>query len=106
VAERWVRAPEDKPGAFARPSAGGPSSYTLSRRGAAPNAKTLPESDIPGYDAFLQLYADDARMRLVVLVSDEHDDVPRRGRCRDVAHRDACKLLTTLSLLCTPPCAP
>jgi FAS-associated factor 2 len=67
AADRWLRALEEETGA------GAPAAEGLRRRG---GERALPPFVVAGYDAFLKLCADEARVGCVVLVSDEHDDVP------------------------------
>jgi FAS-associated factor 2 len=88
-AERWVRSLEEETGAVRPGSAttasasgaeAGPSSVTHRGGSGTGEAKILPEFMISSYDTFLKLCTDEARIGCVILVSDEHDDVPEFKR--------------------------
>ncbi|KAL0568402.1 UBX domain-containing protein 10 [Marasmius crinis-equi] len=97
--ERWIRELEEETGAICIGKAGtrgvssglqagvgeaGPSTLTARTSGAATYSsadadagrKYLPDFALGTYDQFLRVCSQEARIGCVVLVSDEHDDVP------------------------------
>lgn len=93
VADRWVRELEEETGGIRESRLGefdgfststgtdvqaGPGPSTLSRRNEAARAhrRLIPEFYLGGYEEVLKLAQREYRLLCVVLVSNEHDDVP------------------------------
>ncbi|KAJ7103788.1 hypothetical protein C8R44DRAFT_834579 [Mycena epipterygia] len=81
-ADRWVRELEEETGAQCISASGvnaGPGPSTLSHRGTA-DRKVLPDFTLGTYEEALRVCQRDARIACIVLVSEEHDDVPEFKR--------------------------
>ncbi|KAI0262629.1 hypothetical protein BC834DRAFT_891002 [Gloeopeniophorella convolvens] len=91
VSDRWVRSLEEETGAHclsrASPAVNiGPSSSQrqasdLRSRLGAGSLKVLPDFTLGSYDEILRLCQSEIRIGCIILVSDEHDDVPDFKRC-------------------------
>ncbi|KAJ7705248.1 hypothetical protein B0H17DRAFT_1156753 [Mycena rosella] len=84
-ADRWVRELEEETGALCMSAssasgvdAAGPS--TLTHRGATTDRKVLPDFMLGTYEEALRVCQRDFRIGCIVLVSEEHDDVPEFKR--------------------------
>ncbi|KAF8066841.1 hypothetical protein FPV67DRAFT_1211834 [Lyophyllum atratum] len=89
--DRWVRELEEETGAVsigtARADASttatdmaGPSTLTARPRGFDDSTKFLPDFTLGSYDEALRICQRDARIGCIILVSEEHDDVPEFKR--------------------------
>lgn len=95
VADRWVRALEEETGAFRESRLGdagvsasgadaqaGPGPSTLSRRNESTRAyrAQIPEFYLGSYESVLREALQETRLLCVVIVSEEHEDVPEFKR--------------------------
>ncbi|KAH7907175.1 hypothetical protein BJ138DRAFT_1070633 [Hygrophoropsis aurantiaca] len=94
AADRWIRAVEEETGAvcvngsrslpaIASGAQAGPSTIrrnTYAAENGEDNAKTLPQFFSGSYEEVLDICQRDARIACIILVSDEHDDVPEFKR--------------------------
>ncbi|KAJ6475826.1 hypothetical protein C8R47DRAFT_1052641 [Mycena vitilis] len=83
-ADRWVRELEEETGAQCMSASGvdtgsGPGPSTLTHR-APSDRKVLPDFTLGTYEAALRVCQRDHRIACIVLVSEEHDDVPEFKR--------------------------
>jgi FAS-associated factor 2 len=86
ISDRWVRSLEEETGAHCwsrtsptpdvGPSTSQPQPNNLRSRSNAASQRVLPDFTLGSYDEILRLCQSEMRIGCIVLVSNEHDDVP------------------------------
>ncbi|KAG6884464.1 hypothetical protein C0993_010901 [Termitomyces sp. T159_Od127] len=106
--DRWVRELEEETGAVSistgRTTAvdtAGPSTLTA-RSGLQDDAKVLPDFTLGSYEQALRTCEREARIGCIILVSDEHDDVPEFKRYHTLLSHPLSILTITRSTLTNP----